>query len=551
MRTSSPTHDVAILGSGLGGSMLGAILARNGVDVVLIDAAAHPRFAVGESTIPYTLVALRALAARYDVPEILGIATLKNCTKTIGPSFGRKAHFGFLLHHEGEEQDPDEVAQFGTPKILHEAHHLYRQDSDSYMFRVAVQHGCTPKQNHRVTDIDFDDTGVTLTGADGTETRARYVVDAGGFRSPLAEKFGLREEPCRFRHHSRSLWTHAMEVTETDDLWTRSKADTPPKPWYTGTVHHTFDRGWFWVIGFDNTPLSKNPRCSIGLTLDPRKHPRDPDLTPAEDFAKHAALFPDVERQFAGAQPVREWTSTGDRLQYSSSQTVGDRWCLLGHAAGFIDPLFSFGLANTCDGINALASRLLPALEEDDLSAERFEYVDRLQQALLDRNDQLVDAAYASWQDHDLWTAVFRVWSWGSNAATYRLLGALTRFQAGDEDAFTELEDAPNMGLTWPDHDGYRALFDETIERVGAVGRGELDARAAADALYTTLGRSNFVLKPFGFADRTKRFLSPTPITLAKTAVWAARKADPQLRGYLALTGKTAVKHAMRGQRVF
>lgn len=549
--TAPPAYDVAILGSGLGGSMLGAILARNGARVVLIDAASHPRFAVGESTIPYTLVALRSLAARFDVPEILGITTLENCTRTIAPSFGRKAHFGFLLHREGEEQNPEEVTQFGTPKILHEAHHLYRQDSDSYMFRVAVEHGCVPRQNHRITGFAFDDDGVTLTGADGSEIRTRYVVDAGGFRSPLAGELGLREEPCRFTHHSRSLWTHAVDVTETDDLWDRPKADTPPKPWYTGTVHHTFERGWFWVIGFDNTPMSRNPRCSIGLTLDPRRYPRDPDLTPAEDFAKHAAMFPDVERQYAGAVPVREWTSTGDRLQYSSSRTVGDRWCLLGHAAGFIDPLFSFGLGNTCDGVAALASRLLPALEEDDLSAERFEYVDRMQQAILDRNDQLVNAAYTSWQDHDLWTAVFRIWSWGSNAATYRLLGALTRFEAGETDAFDVLEDAPNLGLTWPDHDGFRALFDEMVDRVGAVERGEMEPRVAADALYRTLQRADFVLQPFGFSDRAKRFLSPTPATLLKSAWWAATKADPQVRGYLALTGKTAVKHALRGERVF
>ena len=64
------TYDVAILGSGMAGGMLGAVLARNGVRVLLIDAGTHPRFAVGESTIPYTSGMTRLIADRYGVPEL-------------------------------------------------------------------------------------------------------------------------------------------------------------------------------------------------------------------------------------------------------------------------------------------------------------------------------------------------------------------------------------------------------------------------------------------------------------------------------------------------
>ena len=45
--------------------------------------------------------------------------------------------------------------------------------------------------------------------------------------------------------------------------------------------------------------------------------------------------------QFKAAKAVRNcWVRTG-RLQYSSKRIVGDRFCLLGHAVGFIDPLYS------------------------------------------------------------------------------------------------------------------------------------------------------------------------------------------------------------------
>lgn len=543
--------DVAILGSGISGSMLAAILARNGVRTLLVDAATHPRFAVGESTIPYTLVALRTLAARYDVPEINAITTLENCTKHIAPTFGHKAHFGFLKHEEGEPQNPKHVNQFNTPKLLHEAHHLFRQDSDAYLFHAAVQHGAVPRQGLRITDVDLREDGVGLTGHDGSRYEVGYLVDASGVRSPLASKLGLRDEPCRLKHHSRSLWTHMQGVTPTDDLWDHAPADTPPKPWYTGTVHHLFSRGWFWVIAFDNTPLSRSPLCSVGLTLDERRYPKDPDLSPAEDFARHAARFPDVERQYRGAVAMREWTST-DRLQWSSKQTVGDRWCLLGHAAGFVDPLFSFGLANTCDAVNALAWRLLAAAKDGDFSAARFNYVDRLQQALITANDELVNAAYISWDHHDLWRAVFGIWAWGSNAGTYRAREALTKFQAdGDDRHFLALEDAPHMGLPWPDHDGYAALFRDMVDRLDRVEAGTEEAPAAADALFDRFTAANFVPHPFGFSDRSQRFMNPTPKTLARTAKWAATEADPYVRRLMAGNGREAVKHVLRGERIF
>ncbi|MBV9143925.1 MAG: tryptophan 7-halogenase [Pseudonocardiales bacterium] len=63
-------HDVAIIGGGIGGSIMAAILAGNGVDVLLAEGTPHPRFTIGESTTPETSISLRLLAARYGVPEL-------------------------------------------------------------------------------------------------------------------------------------------------------------------------------------------------------------------------------------------------------------------------------------------------------------------------------------------------------------------------------------------------------------------------------------------------------------------------------------------------
>jgi FADH2 O2-dependent halogenase len=546
------TYDVAILGSGMAGSILAAILARQGANVLLLDGGQHPRFSIGESTIPYTLLTLRTLAERFDVPEIAALASFTDTTKALGPRFGIKRHFGFMLHHEGAPQNPLEVNEFGTPPhVLHEAAHYFRQDVDYYLFQVAAKHGAKIRQNFIVDDVDFDDSGVTLSGKRG-EFRARYVVDASGFRSPIAQKLGLREDPVRFKHHSRSMWNHALNVTRTDDLFTHVQADLkPPNPWYEGTVHHMFEGGWAWVIAFDNNKWSTNPLCSIGMTVDPRKYPKIPGMSPEEDFARLCAPFPDIQRQFEGAVPVREWIST-DRLQYSSKTTVGDRWTLLAHAAGFIDPLFSRGLSNTTEAINVVAWRLLRAIKDDDFSAERFKHVDRLQQSMLDCNDELVNAAFISWKDYALWTAVFRIWGWGANAGTYRMQEALSKFREdGRDEHFTALEDVPHIGLYWPDNDGFAELHNLMVKQIDAFEAGATTAAEATDVLYDEIQRADYFPKGFGLAEREVRFIRPSPRNMLNLVRWASKEGDPEVARMLTANLRAAVKSRLRGKKLF
>jgi FADH2 O2-dependent halogenase len=122
-------------------------------------------------------------------------------------------------------------------------------------------------------------------------------------------------------------------------------------------LHHLFDGGWLWVIPFNNREGSTNQLCSVGLNLDPRRYPRT-QSSPEEEFDRFIKRFPEIARQFAEARPVREWVAT-DRLQYSSHTSVGDRWCLMSHASGFVDPFYSRGLINSMEVIQAFSTRML------------------------------------------------------------------------------------------------------------------------------------------------------------------------------------------------
>jgi tetracycline 7-halogenase / FADH2 O2-dependent halogenase len=528
---SGTTFDVAIIGTGLSGTILGSILARNGLRVILFDRTHHPRFAIGESTIAQTLYLLGLLAERYGVPEIAWLGSFEETISQVGSSHGRKSNFGFMMHRDGAEPDP---AQTTMLRLLDTSGaHLFRQDSDAFMFHTAIRYGCTARQDYEVQKIALLDDGVTIHGGDGSQYTARYLVDASGFRSALATELGLRETPSRLTHHARSIFTHMVGVGSIEDQLDLPPDRIPPEPYASGTLHHQFDHGWMWIIPFDNHPGATNPLCSVGIQLDPRRYPADENLSPEAEFWSHVARFPAIGRQLAGARSVREWVRTG-RLQYSSTQTVGHRWCLMSHAAGFIDPLFSRGLANTCEIINALSWRLIEALRDDDFSMDRFGYVEQLEQGLLDYNDKLVNMSFNAFGDFDLWNAVFRIWSCANSIGGKRFVKAadLSR-KTGDDRHYRALDLYPYPGLWWP-VDCYAELLEEAVVICQDVADGKTDAKEAAGVLTQRVREADWLIPVLGFNDPDVHFIDPSREKMAAVTEWARQHPRPEVRDYLA-----------------
>lgn len=530
MKTPIPRerYDVAILGAGIAGSMLAAVLARNGVKALLLDAGTHPRFAVGESTIPYTSALVRLISARYDVPEIASLATYKDIRDNISRNCGWKKNFGFVYHRPGHAQNPSEANQLVLPVALQTETHLFRQDVDASMFNVALQYGADARTGVRINDIDIDGgTGVVLSAESGEEFHAEYIVDASGFRSPLANRLSLREEPTRARTHSRSVFTHMVGVKPYDETMSGGLHRQPSR-WHDGTLHHVFDGGWLWVIPFDNNKDSLNPLCSVGLTLDPRVHPAG-DASPQEEFDAFLQRFPDVATQFEGARAARPWVATG-RLQYSSKQVIGDRFCLTSHAAGFIDPLYSRGLTNSFEVVNALAWRLIDAARDGDWAMERFQYVEELQQGLFDVHDDLVYTSFVAFRDYDLWNAVFRTWALSTVLAALSLENAYFAFAThGRDEIFRDLEQTRYPGSPFPISETYNQMRFTALELCLQVDEGALAPKDAADRLFGVLQEADYVPAAFRIGDPKERYVFITPPKMAQAARWAGTEAPKEV----------------------
>ncbi|MFE5584778.1 NAD(P)/FAD-dependent oxidoreductase [Kitasatospora sp. NPDC056531] len=548
MKTSGQVnqYDVAILGSGMAGGMLGAVLARNGVRVLLLDAGTHPRFAVGESTIPYTSGMTRLIADRYQVPELKALSSFKGIRRKVSPNCGQKQNFGFVYHREGRSQNPSEINQLVVPSAIRTETHLFRQDIDAYLFHLAVKYGADPRQGIRIADVEIDpDSGGVLRAESGEEFRAHYVVDGSGFRSPLAEKFELRETPTRARTHSRCLFTHMVGVKPFDDSPT-ARRHKQPNPWHHGTLHHVFDGGWLWVIPFDNHPDSLNPLCSVGLTLDPRVFPKG-EAGPQEEFNAFLARFPEIAWQFQGAKAVRPWVSTG-RLQYSAKQVVGERFCLTSHAAGFIDALYSRGLTNTMELVNALGWRLIAASRDGDWSLERFAYLESLQQGLFDFHDDLVYSSFVGFRDYELWNAVNRTWMLGTMLGNVMLEDAHYRFERSrSENVFRDLEMSERPGSPLPVSAGFNEMGVLAREQCLAVEAGAVTPAKAAERILEHIGNADFISPSFRLGERGTNCFNMTPGKMAMNARWCRTDAPPEIGPRMINASKGLVRLRLRG----
>ncbi len=353
--------DLAIVGSGFGGSILAMIARRLGLRVVLIERDRHPRFAIGESSSPLAGILVEQLAARYDLPRLRPLAAYGDWRRAYPEvGCGLKRGFSFFAHEAGRRyrataDRSNQLLVAASPSDDLADTHWLRADVDAFLVREAEALGAEYVDQVMLDGLEWEaDARPRLTGTrlgGSVVVRATAVVDASGPRGFLSRALSLVDQGFEGFPPTQALYAHFTDVARCDAMSDYDSLEQPPYPIDDAAVHHVFDGGWVWVLRFGNGVTS----AGVALTDQVAADVRLADGAPA--WHRVLSRFPSLAAQFADARPVRPFAWI-PRVAYRAGDVAGSGWALLPSAAASIDPLFSTGFPLTLLGIERLARAL-------------------------------------------------------------------------------------------------------------------------------------------------------------------------------------------------
>jgi FADH2 O2-dependent halogenase len=367
-------HDLAILGSGFGGSIAALIAKQMGLRPVLIEKSSHPRFAIGESSTPQADIALANIADTYNLPQLKPLARYGSWKETYPElNCGPKRGFTYI-HHPNTE---DSLLIAASPDGYDCDSHWYRADLDSFLVNEVIEAGIPYFEN---TDVVLEQDGDWHLSAENFSCNAEFVIDATGGANPL----GIQQDISRVRTNSRVIYSHFKGVVPWGELHGKPQH---PYPCHDAALHHVFSGGWMYVLHFDNGITS------AGFVL-------DCDARPNDTWESLMEELPFVRKQFKNSTPIMPLVTTS-RVQRHATEIVGENWAMLPHAAAFLDPLHSTGIAHTLCGIERLMPILTEPPKKRSIHLREYERTTFHEFELLDK---LIHGCYKCFDDFDVFS---------------------------------------------------------------------------------------------------------------------------------------------------
>ncbi len=488
--------DVAILGAGFAGSLMALVLRRVGRSVVLLERGTHPRFAVGESSTPVSNLALEELSREYDLPRLWPLTEWGRWQRTYPHlACGLKRGFTFMRHEEGREFQarPDhgnELLVAASPNDEVADTHWFREHFDHFVLQEALAAGVPYYDRTEITSLERDRPWKLRGSRLGEEVLATadFVIDATGPAGVLCRALDIDTSPSELHTSSWTVFNHFTDVELWGSLYVEAGGDTSAHPYRCddAALHHVFDKGWMWVLRFNNGVTS------AGFALNGDVSRPDETIAPEVEFERYLRRWPSVARQFARARPVQPWVRTR-RMQRQARRVAGEDWALLAHAAYFLDPLFSSGNAHTLLTIGRLGRALGRHWGKASLEGELVGYERRLLREVA-FVDQLVHGCYRSFRRFDVLAAFVMYYFAGAiQAETRRREG-----KVGEDDEFLFSHHPPFREAVFR---GHEAVVGMTGEHGHVPGDAEGLAREVA--------REIAAYNPAGLCDARKKNMYP------------------------------------------
>jgi flavin-dependent dehydrogenase len=351
-------YDVAIIGGGPAGSTAATLLAKAGRRVIVFEREKFPRFHIGESLLPFSVQTFDRLGVR------------EKLDRTFLPKFGGEI-----------------VAACGTKGVKFyfkdgfrsqrdRAYQVTRSDFDKLLLDHSRENGAEVCEETEVKRIDFADDRVKLdietAGGERSTLEARYLLDCSGRQTMLGSLFNAKKT---YDHLQKfSVFAHYENI---DRL--------PGRDATLIRMVRGLDR-WFWMI-----PLTES-RTSIGVVMDTATF-RAAKLAPQAALDKFIAEQPLMKERMNKATRVSPVYSAGD-YSYRNLQLSGERWLMVGDAAGFIDPVFSSGVFLAIMSAEKAADTLDAVLRDESKRRRLFKEYSRTVNRIMDIYLTFVNAWY-------------------------------------------------------------------------------------------------------------------------------------------------------------
>jgi flavin-dependent dehydrogenase len=337
MDTTDLSVDVIVIGGGPAGSAAATMLARKGWEVTVLERARFPRDHVGESLLPASIPILEELGA---LPAVENAGFLHKFGATMVWGSGDRPWSWYFKE---------------TSQRYPHSYQVWRPQFDQILLDNARAHGVTVLEDHRVTEVIFDDgeaVGVAFNSGDGVtgEAECRFVVDASGQSTLLAHHLdGKRWDPFFQNLAVYSYFTGAEPLPEPDQ---------------NNIFIESYQHGWLWSI-----PLHTG-RSSVGAVVDSKTGQDGIQRNGPRAFleaqlaqSKHMCIMLKHAQMDSEPSVVRDWSYTAEKL-------FGPGYILAGDAACFVDPLFSSGVHLALMSGVLAAAYVTTALNEPSMADE-------------------------------------------------------------------------------------------------------------------------------------------------------------------------------------
>ena len=360
---NNTTHyDVIVIGAGPAGSAAAALLAEQGLRVVMIEREKFPRYHIGESLIPFTCHPLKRLGLLDAMRKSEFVK--KHSVQFVAPSGKASQPFYFATRYEAE------VAQ--TWQVL-------RSEFDQMLMEHARARGALVLEETKVRELLQE--GGRTTGV-RAQDRFGSTLD---FHAPMTLDCSGREAFAPTRLNWRVPEPKLNKVA----VWTyyRGAKREPGRDAGATTVAFVPEKGWFWYI-----PQHRD-MVSVGVVAEGKYLTRDGVREPKDIFEREIGQNLWIKQHLASGTQTGPHYLTSE-FSWRSRYCAADGLLLAGDAFGFLDPVFSSGVMLALKSGVLAADTIRAAFDDRDFSAERFTEYSRTMREGLENMRKLVYAFY-------------------------------------------------------------------------------------------------------------------------------------------------------------